>query len=166
MFQLSETDKKYLFHLFFYQITSNYLPHTKRWVLISPNFMLLYETVFRSFFALRIIQTIRDILAYFWPPSPPCVILWHCREYPSPLECHVLFEWPLIVWVWNFRWKEICAKVACKMLVKLTPGFLQVSLWTKCQVATSDLWMRFLDCTAFLKSLHWLLFQALQKCNV
>jgi len=29
-------------------------------------------------------------------PHPPCVIWWHCRDPPAPLECHVLFEWPLI----------------------------------------------------------------------
>jgi len=31
----------------------------------------------------------------FWLTPSPCVIWWHCREPPpSPLECHVLFEWP------------------------------------------------------------------------
>ncbi len=39
-------------------------------------------------------------------PPPPCVIWWHCRKSPLPLECHVLFEWPLIkrdvyVQIWN-----------------------------------------------------------------
>ncbi len=32
------------------------------------------------------------------PPSPPCDIWWHFGEPPpppSPLKCHVLFEWPL-----------------------------------------------------------------------
>jgi len=33
-----------------------------------------------------------------WPPSP-CDIWWHCSA-PPPLECHVLFEWPLR-WLWQ-----------------------------------------------------------------
>ncbi len=30
-------------------------------------------------------------------PSPsPCVVWWHFRDPPPPLECQVLFEWPLV----------------------------------------------------------------------
>jgi hypothetical protein len=43
----------------------------------------------------------RDIFAK--TPPPPCDFCWQFgKPTPSPLECHVLFEWPLYV-----CWKQV-----------------------------------------------------------
>jgi hypothetical protein len=49
---------------------------------------------------------------------------------PPPLECHVLFEWPLTARVCTFCHQNIVKTAAHKMLVKSTPGLNFTNIFT------------------------------------